>query len=362
MIELEMGDIGSKILMKRLAIKNNMHGENGISEVELDAFTRVLGESYFSSCASRYKRAYRSLGPDFGKFLINLDGVLEALKHSNQGMAGMGDIEETIITTKEPATWDHELMPSERYTVVYKTTSCEQLTGTLFQSILSSVCTNLYASSDCTSSAIEINLKSGESSANGVDNESVSNPQYNVALSDSPQPASSSDKPTNVVQFLFIYDIKLHSKASSILSKTNVDTRQHLGINTSMSVSTAPAAKRKPDVAALKKLSTNPRDLGISVSLFSRAFPWHFVLDRQLRIVQLGSSLLKLFAPSFIHNVKYQQLLSEGYKVTEFFEFVRPDLGSEICFETVFQRLNTPFLFRLRNLATNYGSLQLAEE
>lgn len=56
-----------------------------ISEVELETFTRALGELYFNSCASRYKRAYKSLGPDFGKFLVNVDGVLEALKHSNQG-------------------------------------------------------------------------------------------------------------------------------------------------------------------------------------------------------------------------------------------------------------------------------------
>lgn len=276
-------------------------------------------------------------------------------------MAGMEDMEETIITTKEPIAWDDELMQQpERYTVVYKTTAREQLMGTFFQSILSSVCTTLYTSSDCTSSAIEIILKSPEEgSSNDVDN--VLNnrlARVNVALSPESGSAQSpplNEKPSNLVQFLFIYDIKLHTKVSSaaVPAGSSMDAGMSVGRRQVPKAAVATAA-------ALKKLSTNPRDLGISVSLFSRAFPWHFVLDRQLRIVQLGSSLLKLFSPSFIQNMKNQQSASEGCKVTEFFEFVRPDLGSETSFETVFQRLNTPFLFRLKNLPANYGSLQLA--
>lgn len=97
--------------------------------------------------------------------------------------------------------------------------------------------------------------------------------------------------------------------------------------------------------------------MGLSVSLFSRAFPWHFILDRSLYLVQLGASLLKLFTPTL------RELGRESYKVTEFFEFVRPHLGSEISFGTVFQRLNTPFLFRLVNMGSNnlaeVGSLGL---
>ena len=58
---------------------------SGLADESVQEFIKALGKAYFVSCASRYERAYRSLGPDFGQFLINLDGVLEALKHSNQG-------------------------------------------------------------------------------------------------------------------------------------------------------------------------------------------------------------------------------------------------------------------------------------
>jgi hypothetical protein len=54
-------------------------------ELESESFVRALGKAYFTSCAGHYEKAYRALGPDFGKFLINLDGVLEVLKHSSQG-------------------------------------------------------------------------------------------------------------------------------------------------------------------------------------------------------------------------------------------------------------------------------------
>jgi hypothetical protein len=68
-----------------LAESDGGRGGEGVEGVGLEELCRAVGEGYFKSCVSRYKRAYRSLGPDFGKFLINLDGVLEALKHSNQG-------------------------------------------------------------------------------------------------------------------------------------------------------------------------------------------------------------------------------------------------------------------------------------
>lgn len=274
-------------------------------------------------------------------------------------MVGMGKTKDTIITTTEPTTtkWDDEIPHStERYTVVYKTTSSEPSMGTMFESILTSVCTNLYTSSSSnssqsqsasasssSSSAIEIVMRpQQENNVNST--EQLTSTRLNIALSPD---SSNNDKPSNVVQFIFVYDIKLH------LHKTPASKS---------SPCPASVPKRKLDPSpTTKKLSTSPRDLGITVSLFSRAFPWHFVLDRQLHIVQLGSSLLKLFAPTFFHNAKHlEHMTTEGYKVTEFFEFVRPDLGKEISFETVFQRLNTPFLFRLKNLK-NYGSSQLAE-
>ncbi|XKL66634.1 hypothetical protein PGB90_010054 [Kerria lacca] len=43
------------------------------------------------------------------------------------------------------------------------------------------------------------------------------------------------------------------------------------------------------------QLSRRVADLKISVSTFCKAFPWHFLTDKNLQIVQLGSGFMKLF-------------------------------------------------------------------
>ncbi len=43
------------------------------------------------------------------------------------------------------------------------------------------------------------------------------------------------------------------------------------------------------------QLSCRVRDLKISVPSFCKAFPWHFLTDKNLQIVQLGCGFMKLF-------------------------------------------------------------------
>lgn len=44
-----------------------------------------------------------------------------------------------------------------------------------------------------------------------------------------------------------------------------------------------------------RQLSNRASDLKISVPSFCKAFPWHFLTDRNLQIVQLGTGFMKLF-------------------------------------------------------------------
>lgn len=213
----------------------------------------------------------------------------------------MEDVAETIITTHEqsvPGVLDGMQMETNHYTVVYKTPSAEPLLGPFFQSLLYAISRNLY------SSKVSIECRP-ETRRQPLDWE-----------------------------FRFIYDITMMDSSEVGRSKQSV--------------------------------SQKPKDCALSVQTLSLAFPWHFVLDKELGIIQLGSNLLKLFAPTFL--AQQQHLSKSGrpptrtsWKVTEFFQFVRPDLGNEISFETIFQRLNTPFLLRLVHLARNNGANQLAE-
>lgn len=240
-------------------------------------------------------------------------------------MAGIGNIHETVVSTKEP-TRVGEPAGSERYTVVYKTSFTDELMNGFFNRILVTVCRVLYS----TPLTIELRYRQREC-REGSDNNSSSLP-----------------KP---VRFLLVYDVQLINVPSPVPSSP-LEPGGAITTTTTMTATTT--------TLAAKKISQCPADLVISVDLFSQAFPWHFVLDRNLKIVQLGSSLLKLFTPKLIANQRTQQH-RDSYKVTEFFQFVRPDLGTEISFEAISQRLNTPFLLRLVNLASHTRANQHAE-
>lgn len=42
-------------------------------------------------------------------------------------------------------------------------------------------------------------------------------------------------------------------------------------------------------------LSDDASDLYMGVASFCKSFPWHFVLDRRLEMVQLGAGFMRLF-------------------------------------------------------------------
>ncbi|CAH1108833.1 unnamed protein product [Psylliodes chrysocephalus] len=80
--------------------------------------------------------------------------------------------------------------------------------------------------------------------------------------------------------------------------------------------------------------------LQMGVSTFCKAFPWHFVLDRRLELVQLGSGFMRLFG---------QFLTTLGASVATYFEFLRPR-SITLSFDEIIKRANTPFLLSIRKL------------
>ncbi|XP_034937594.1 head-specific guanylate cyclase [Chelonus insularis] len=85
-------------------------------------------------------------------------------------------------------------------------------------------------------------------------------------------------------------------------------------------------------------LSTEAADLRMGVASFCKAFPWHFVVDRQLEIVQLGVGFMRIFG----HNLnKY------GREISTYFVFIRPR-GVTLTFHEILKRANTPFVLTLQ--------------
>ncbi|XP_026471667.1 head-specific guanylate cyclase-like [Ctenocephalides felis] len=92
-----------------------------------------------------------------------------------------------------------------------------------------------------------------------------------------------------------------------------------------------------PESVHMRKLSTNANDLQIGVASFCKAFPWHFIMDRKLELVQLGAGFARVFGADVIRA---------GRRAENYFRFVRP-CGLAMNFQEIKKRTNTPFVVAL---------------
>ncbi|XP_048512030.1 head-specific guanylate cyclase isoform X2 [Athalia rosae] len=89
---------------------------------------------------------------------------------------------------------------------------------------------------------------------------------------------------------------------------------------------------------AFRPLSKSAFDLRVGVTSFCKAFPWHFVVDRRLELVQLGAGFMRIFGHLFNRL---------GMDISTYFVFSRPR-GVTISFHEILKRANTPFVLTLR--------------
>lgn len=81
-------------------------------------------------------------------------------------------------------------------------------------------------------------------------------------------------------------------------------------------------------------------DLKMSPATFCKAFPWHFIMNVELEIIQMGKGFSKLFKGS---------LPTHGKMATTYFKFERPT-NLKINFREIIRRSNTPFVLSLKSL------------
>lgn len=87
-------------------------------------------------------------------------------------------------------------------------------------------------------------------------------------------------------------------------------------------------------------MQTSVMDLQMGVETFCKAFPWHFVIDRRLELVQIGSGFMRLFGC---------HLATLGTAAATYFEFHRPR-NINLSFNEIVKRANTPFVLSIRKL------------
>nr|XP_045588083.1 head-specific guanylate cyclase-like [Procambarus clarkii] len=86
------------------------------------------------------------------------------------------------------------------------------------------------------------------------------------------------------------------------------------------------------------RVSSSLKDSKIGVSSFCKAFPWHFVCNKSMKITQIGTGLLQVFG---------QQPLRQNEEVSTCFSLVFPE-GMSLTYDQVLGRINTPYVLSIK--------------
>ncbi|KAL9695542.1 hypothetical protein quinque_014827 [Culex quinquefasciatus] len=87
-----------------------------------------------------------------------------------------------------------------------------------------------------------------------------------------------------------------------------------------------------------ESVSSDVHDLKMDNDFFCKAFPWHFIMDENLNLVQVGQGFSRLFK---------NYMATSGLSACTYFRFKRPR-GLSLKFREIVRRTNTPFMIALR--------------
>ena len=79
--------------------------------------------------------------------------------------------------------------------------------------------------------------------------------------------------------------------------------------------------------------ATSTFSQNIGTSTFCRAFPWHFMVDRNMQLVQLGVGFMRLFG---------SELKKMGRHLATYFQMKKPTV--EPNFDKILKKANSPFV------------------
>lgn len=98
-------------------------------------------------------------------------------------------------------------------------------------------------------------------------------------------------------------------------------------------------AKKDATTTAPGSVTPTATDLKMSPTTFCKAFPWHFIMNVDLEIIQMGKGFSKLFKGS---------LPNHGRTAISYFNFKRPT-NLTLNFREIKRRSNTPFVLSLKS-------------
>ena len=116
------------------------------------------------------------------------------------------------------------------------------------------------------------------------------------------------------------------------VENTNVTHEYRFTYNISERARKCSLCKEHHCGACEDRKSNPPRELGMKVMTFCSSFPFHFILDKKLQIVQLGTSLMRIIAT---------HLQSKGSHFGTYFDLIKPTI--HMTFSAFLSRINTTF-------------------
>ncbi|XP_067129797.1 guanylate cyclase soluble subunit alpha-1-like isoform X2 [Centruroides vittatus] len=105
----------------------------------------------------------------------------------------------------------------------------------------------------------------------------------------------------------------------------------------------------KKDHLLLESNSIETEDTRLSVASFCKAFPFHFVVDRNLKLTQVGLGLSKLIGG---RNKKIR-----GCNITKFFRILQPKVSPS--FQAIYAKMNMPFFLSIQNCHKQVEGMEL---
>lgn len=112
----------------------------------------------------------------------------------------------------------------------------------------------------------------------------------------------------------------------------------------------APGKRQLPEIDEIETLSLEPK---VSPATFCRVFPFHIMFNRQMTIIQTGTTILRVIP----------KVIDFDCKITDILDPVRPHL--QLTFENILSHINTIYVLKTKsgvmevNVAPEYRYLRL---
>lgn len=167
-----------------------------------------------------------------------------------------------------------------------------------------------------------------------------------------------------VIAWLLLGSLKALTKilynvdVSIVIEPVEGDPKRYRYLFTMPAEEESSEEKEEKPVQVTRALSTVAADLKMNPSTFCKAFPWHFIMNENLELVQMGmlfavqfeflSLYFNLFTGKGFCKLFKSSLATNGRLATTYFRFKRPK-GLSLKFREIVRRTNTPFLIALRS-------------